>query len=148
MVLRRPTLHASLAALLLVGVAGCDAADGGIRTEGPAPTGLPWTGPVYALSWESQPVMRPDLMDLTDFTVLDRMSWHHWGSPRATATGWVIDLTCPSTCPDDPPGYAVTIVFGGLEKRQYAAYYGWASVVPVHKPAPGWAEVPLRVPTR
>lgn len=152
MIPRLPALRASLAALLLAGVTGCAAADGGVRVQGPAPSSIPWSGPVYALSWESQPLVHPELMDLTDYTVLDDMTWHGWGSPRATATGWVILLDCTSTCPAEPPGYRVTIAFGGLAKRQYAAYYSWAAVLPAHGPAPAWAEdvrrVPLHVPTR
>ncbi|MEU1481347.1 hypothetical protein [Streptomyces sp. NPDC005760] len=151
MVPRRSALGTSLAAGLLVCVTGCGAADGGVRTEGPAPTRVPWTGPVYVLNWESEPAERPGLMDLTDYTTLDWMRWRGWGSPRATATGFVMDYSCTSDCPGDAlPSYRVEIVLSGLVKRQYAAYYSHAAVTPVHRPAPAWAEdvssVPLRVP--
>ncbi|WP_062642617.1 hypothetical protein [Streptomyces maremycinicus] len=151
MTLRRSALSSSLAACLLACLTGCGAADGGTRVEGPAPTRIPWTGSVYVLDWRSVTWQRPDLMDLTDSTVLDRMTWHDWGASRATATGWVIDLPCASGCPHGSlPGYAVTIVLSGLVKRQYAAYYSRAAVTPVHPPAPDWAEdvsaVSLHVP--
>ncbi|MEV0742123.1 hypothetical protein AB0I51_40715 [Streptomyces sp. NPDC050549] len=151
MVPRRSALRASLAACLLACVAGCGTPYGGARVEGPAPTRVPWTGPVYVLNWESEPNERPDLMDLTKYTMLDWMRWHGWGSPRATATGYVMDYACVSGCPhEDPPSYRIRIVLSGLVKRQYAAYYSHAAVTPVHRPAPDWAEdvssVPLRVP--
>jgi len=151
MTLRRSALCASLAAGLLVGLTGCGTADERLRVEGPAATRIPWTGPVYVLDWRSLPRQRPDLMDLTEITVLDRVKWHGWGSPRATATGTVIDLPCVSGCPHDAlPSYPVTIVFSGLVKRQYAAYYGHAAVTPVHRPVPEWAEdvssVSLHIP--
>ncbi|MFD5258626.1 hypothetical protein ACFWM5_38150 [Streptomyces bobili] len=150
MALRRSALCASLAGLLAC-LTGCGAPGGGARVEGPAPTGIPWTGPVYLLDWESKPHERPDLMDLTNYTTLDWMRWRDWGSPRATATGHVMDFSCGSDCPNgEPRSYQVEIVLSGLVKRQYAAYYSHASVTPVHRPAPDWAEdvgsVPLRVP--
>ncbi|MEU6348101.1 hypothetical protein ABZ896_02090 [Streptomyces sp. NPDC047072] len=144
MVLRRPALRASLAALLLAGVTGltgCGTADGGIRSEGPAPSRIPWSGPVYVLDWKSLAWQRPDTLDLTANTVLWDVTWHGWGSPRATGTGSVLDLPCLSGCPHgDYPSYPVRIVFSGLVKRQYAAYYSHAAVTPVRPPAPDWAE--------
>ncbi|NEA99038.1 hypothetical protein [Streptomyces sp. SID13726] len=151
MILRDTALRVSLAACLLADLSACGAAGGEIRSEGPAPSRIPWTGPVYALDWQSLAWPRPDTMDLTADTVLWGVKWHDWGSPRATGTGSVLDLACRSGCPHgDYPHYAVTIVFSGLVKRQYAAYYSHAAVTPVHPPAPGWAEdvrgVALHVP--
>ncbi|MES5824648.1 hypothetical protein [Streptomyces sp. RG80] len=150
MPLRRSALRASLAGLLAC-LSGCAAPVGGTRVEGPAPTRIPWSGPVYVLSWESEPNERPYMMNLTDYTTLDWMQWRNWGSPRATATGYVMDFSCGAQCPDQAPrSYPVSIIISGLVKRQYAAYYSHASVTPLHRPAPYWAEdtssVPLRVP--
>lgn len=138
-------------ALLAACLAGCGAVDGGIRVEGGAPTGIPWSGPAYVEDARSEPRQRPDLMDLTGLTTLDGLEWHGWGSPRTTATGFVLDLGCLSGCPhDEPASYPVRVVLTGLVKRQYAAYYGHAAVTPVQSPAPDWAEdvssVPLHVP--
>ncbi|MEU6140088.1 hypothetical protein ABZ848_06950 [Streptomyces sp. NPDC047081] len=136
---------------LLLFLAGCGTPDSGPWAEGPAPTGIPWTGSVYSMDWRSEPRQRPEMMDLTENTVLDDMKWHDWGRPRATATGWVVDLACLSGCPHETmPGYAVTVVLSGLVRREYAAYYSVAAVSPRHRPAPYWAEdvsrVPLHVP--
>ncbi|MGW0712967.1 hypothetical protein ACWD4G_44805 [Streptomyces sp. NPDC002643] len=148
----RSALCATLVAWLLACLTGCGTPDSGTRVEGPAPTRIRWTGPVYVLDWRSRPRQRPDLMDLTEITVLDQLVWKNWGSPKAFVTGVVIDLPCLSGCPHETlPSYPVTIVFSGLTKRRYAAYYSWAAVTPVHRPAPDWAEdvhrVRLRVPT-
>lgn len=150
MAFRRAAWCASLA-VLMAGLSGCAGSEDGIRVEGPAPTRVPWSGPVYVLSWESHPDERPYMLTLTDYTTLDWMRWRGWGSPRATATGYVMDFSCGSGCPhQEPRSYAVEIVLSGLVKRQYAAYYSRAAVTPVHRPAPFWAEdvsrVPLRVP--
>ncbi|WP_329222786.1 hypothetical protein OG352_36495 [Streptomyces sp. NBC_01485] len=153
MALRRSALRASLTACLLACLTGCGAAGGGsgIRVEGPAPSRIPWSGPVYVLDWKSLAWQHPDGLDLTGHTVLWGVKWQNWGSPRATGTGSVLDLPCRSGCPHgDYPDYAVTIVFEGLVKRQYAAYYSRASVTPVGAAAPHWAEdvssVRLHVP--
>ncbi|MCI3272491.1 hypothetical protein [Streptomyces cylindrosporus] len=151
MPLRRSVLGVSLGVCLLACLAGCGAEGDGIRAEGPAPSRIPWSGPVYVLDWKSLARQRPDVMDLTDETVLYGMKWRGWGSPRATGTGEVVDLACLSGCPHHAyPGYAVSVVFSGLAKRQYAAYYSRASVSPVRPPKPAWAEdagdVRLHVP--
>ncbi|MET7572016.1 hypothetical protein ABZT04_26455 [Streptomyces sp. NPDC005492] len=138
-------------AVLAFCLAGCGTAVGGTRVEGRAPTGIPWSGPVYVEDWRSQPRREPDMMDLTEVTTLDRLKWRDWGRPRATATGVVIDLACLSLCEKgEPPTYRVRVVLNGLSKRQYAAYYGHASVTALASPAPWWAEgvgsVRLHVP--
>ncbi|WP_327699053.1 hypothetical protein [Streptomyces sp. NBC_00459] len=130
---------------------GCGAVDEGPRDEGPAPTGITWTGPVYVENWMAEPQQRPDLVNLTDDTTLDRLRWRGWGSPRATATGFVVEFGCLPACGDDGPlSYPVRVVLSGLVKQQYAAYYGHASVTAVRLPAPDWAEdvsdVALHVP--
>lgn len=151
MALRRPVLGASITAVcLLAGLTGCGAADG-VHTEGPAPSRIPWSGPVYVLDYKSLAWQHPDVMDLTSRTVLYGVTWHGWGSPRATGSGVVVDLACAGGCAHhDYQSFEVSVVFGGLVKRQYAAYYSRASVTPAHPPAPGWAEdtaaVRLHVP--
>ncbi|MEV3971312.1 hypothetical protein AB0K68_24690 [Streptomyces sp. NPDC050698] len=147
MLRRRFALCVVLAACLT----GCGAVDDGLRVEGPAPTGIAWRGPVYVEDWGAVPRQRPDLVSLTEYTTLDRLEWRGWGSPRATATGYVIGLGCLPLCGDDGPlSYPVRVVLSGLVKRQYAAYYSHASVTAVRPPAPYWAEdvssVTLRVP--
>lgn len=149
--LRRFALHASLTACLLAGVAGCGSTAGGIRAEGPAPSRIPWSGPVYVLDWKSLAWQHPDVLDLTSRTVLYGVEWHGWGKPQAIGSGEVVDFACVSGCAhNDYKSYSVSIVFSGLVKRQYAAYYSRASVAPVRRPAPGWAEdtsgVRLHVP--
>ncbi|MGW1716381.1 hypothetical protein [Streptomyces sp. NPDC002156] len=146
---RRSVLGASLTACLLVCLAcltGCGAADGGVRVEGPAPSRIPWSGPVYVLDWKSLAWQHPDVMDLTGRTVLYGVEWHGWGSPRATATATVVDFACAGGCPHhDYKSFPVSIAVSGLVERQYAAYYSRASVTPVQRPAPGWAEDTSRV---
>lgn len=137
MQLRRFAVGAVLAAYL----AGCTGATGGVRIEGPAPLAIPWSGQVYVEDWRSEPRQRPGLMDLTELTTLDYLTWRDWGSPQAIATGWVIDLACTSGCPGDaPPSYQVRVVLSGLVKRRYAAYYSHAAVTAVTQPTPNWAE--------
>lgn len=143
--------RSALCVVLAACLTGCGAVDDGLRAEGPAPTGIAWTGPVYVEDWRAQPRQRPDLVDLTEYTTLDRLEWRGWGSPRATATGFVIELDCLSACADDGPlSYPVRVVLSGLVKRQYAGYYSHASVTAARPPAPDWAEdvsyVPLHVP--
>ncbi|MEV0227485.1 hypothetical protein [Streptomyces sp. NPDC050704] len=146
-----PFRRVTVCVLFAAGLTGCGAVDGGTRIEGRAPTGIPWSGPVYVEDGRSEPRQRPDLMDLTELTTLDRLEWRGWGSPRATATGLVLDLACLSGCPDnEPASYPVRVVLTGLVKREYAAYYGHAAVTAVRPPAPDWAEdvgsVPVHVP--
>ncbi|MDW4908453.1 hypothetical protein RB628_24715 [Streptomyces sp. ADMS] len=145
---RRPF---ALCAVLTVCLTGCAAVDSGPRVEGLAPTGIPWSGPTYVEDWQAVPRERPDLISMVEGPPLDRLAWRDWGSPRATATGYVIDLDCLPQCADDgPPSYRVRVVLSGLVKRQYAAYYSHASVTAVRPPAPDWAvdysSLPLHVP--
>ncbi|MET9832178.1 hypothetical protein ABZ078_23410 [Streptomyces sp. NPDC006385] len=141
----------TLCVLLVMSLAGCGTAVGGTRVEGPAPTAVPWSGPVYVADARSIPRQRPDVVDLTDVTTLYGLKWRGWGTPRAVATGLVVDFACVSDCPrGDPPSFPAHLVLSGLVKRRYAAYYGHAVLSPDRPPAPGWAvdvgEVPLRVP--
>ncbi|MDX3116812.1 hypothetical protein [Streptomyces scabiei] len=141
----------ALCVVLAVCLTGCGAVDDRPHVEGPAPTGVAWRGPVYVEGWATKPLQRPDLVNITEYITLDRLQWRGWGSPRATATGFVIELGCLPACGDDGPlSYPARVVLSGLVKRQYAAYYSRASVTAVRPPAPDWAEdvsdVPLQVP--
>jgi hypothetical protein len=143
----------ALCVLLAMSLAGCGTVAGGTWVEGPAPTAIPWSGPVYVDDARSIPRQRPDVVDLSEFTTLYGLKWSGWGTSRAVATGWVVDFACLSDCPQgayDPPSYPVRLVLDGLVRRQYAAYYGHAVLTPDHPPAPAWAldvgEVRLRVP--
>ncbi|MET9080712.1 hypothetical protein ABZX77_02240 [Streptomyces sp. NPDC004237] len=147
-----PALSALLA-LGLTGLAGCGTAAGGTRVEGPAPTAIPWSGPVYVNDARSISRQHPDIVDLTERTTLFGLKWQGWGTSRAVATGAVVDVNCVSGCPHgdaDPPTYSVRLVLSGLVKREYAAYYGRAVLTPEHPPAPSWAVdgevLRLRVP--
>ncbi|MFJ4202873.1 hypothetical protein ACIP2Y_25035 [Streptomyces sviceus] len=131
-----------LLAMSFLGLTGCGTVAGGTRVEGPAPTAIRWTGPVYLDDARSIPRQHPDVMDLTDVTTLYGLKWRGWGTPRAVATGLVVDFSCQSLCPhgkDNPPYYPVRLVLSGLVKREYAAYYSNAVLSPAHPPAPGWA---------
>src|SRR5206468_10058953 len=122
--------------------AGCGTVAGGTRIEGPAPTAIRWTGPVYVDDARSIPRQRPDVVDLTETTTLYGLTWHGWGTSRAVATGLVVDFACVSQCPhgeSDPPSFPARLVLSGLVKREYAAYYGHAVLTPDHPPAPDWA---------
>lgn len=136
-----------------LGLAGCGTVAGGTRVEGPAPTAIPWKGPVYVSDARSIPRQHPDVMDLTEFTTLYGMEWRGWGTPRAVGTGHVVDFACVSQCPDgkdNPPFFRVRLVLSGLVKREYAAYYSNAVLIPDPQPAPAWAldvgDLRLRVP--
>ena len=48
-----------LLAVSLFGLAGCGTVAGGTRVEGPAPTALPWSGPVYVNDARSIPRHTP-----------------------------------------------------------------------------------------
>lgn len=142
-----------LLAMSFLGLAGCGTGAGGARIEGPAPTAVPWTGPVYVSDSRSIPRQRPDVMDLTEVTTLYGMKWRGWGTPRAVGTGAVVDFACISQCPhgkDNPPYYHVRLVLSRLVKREYAAYYSNAVLSPDRPPAPAWAmdvgDLRLRVP--
>lgn len=142
-----------LLAVGFLGLAGCGTGAGGMRVEGPAPTAIRWTGPVYLDDARSMPRQHPDVMDLTNVTTLYGMKWRGWGTPRAVATGLVVDFSCQSLCPQgkyNPPYYPVRLVLSGLVKREYAAYYSSAVLSPDPPPAPHWAldvgELRLRVP--
>lgn len=142
----RSVLGACLTACLLACLIGCGPANGKVRVEGPAPSRIPWLGPVYVLDSELIARQHPYVLDLAGRTVLYGVEWHGWGSPRATGTAAVVDFACAGGCAhDDYKSFPVSIVFSGLVKRQYAAYYSRASVVPTHPPAPGWAEDTSRV---
>ncbi|MET9970201.1 hypothetical protein ABZZ80_30870 [Streptomyces sp. NPDC006356] len=142
----------ALCVLLVMSMAGCGTAGGGgTRVEGPAPTAIPWSGPVYVDDARSIPRQHPDVMDLTESTTLYGLKWRGWGTSRAVATGLVVDFACLSNCPHgDPPTFPVSLVLSGLVKRQYAAYYGHAELIPDRPPAPAWAldvgDIRLRVP--
>ncbi|QNP71200.1 hypothetical protein IAG44_18320 [Streptomyces roseirectus] len=139
------------AVLLALALTGCGGLPGGARVEGPAPSAIPWSGPVYIDDARSIPRQSPDVVDLTDVTTLYGLKWHGWGTPRAVATGLVVDFACVSGCPHgDSPSFPAGLVLTGLVKREYAAYYSHAVLTPDHPPAPGWAldvgPVRLRVP--
>lgn len=143
-----------LLAMSFLGLAGCGTGAGGAHIEGPAPTAVPWTGPVYVDDARSISRQRPDVMDLTEVTTLYGMKWRGWGTPRAVGTGLVVDFSCQSGCPhgkDNMPYYPVRLVLSGLVKREYAAYYGHAVLSPTAPPAPDWAkdvgDLRLQVPT-
>ncbi|MEI5519705.1 hypothetical protein WB401_07710 [Streptomyces brasiliscabiei] len=143
----------ALSLLLAMSLAGCGTAVGGTRVEGPAPTAVPWSGPVYIDDARSVPRQHPDLMDLTEATTLYGLEWRGWGTSRAVATGLVIDFACVSGClhgESNPPSFPAHLELSGLVKREYAAYYGHAVLTPDHSPAPVWAldigDVRLRVP--
>jgi hypothetical protein len=130
----------ALSALLVLGLAGCGTVSGGARAEGPAPTAIPWTGPAYVDDARSVPRQSPDVVDLTDTTTLYGLKWRGWGTPRAVATGLVVDFACVSGCPHgDPPSFPAGLVLTGLVRREYAAYYSHAVLTPDHPPAPDWA---------
>lgn len=142
-----------LLAMSFLGLTGCGTVADGARVEGPAPTAIRWTGPVYVSDARSISRQHPDVFDLTDITTLYGLKWRGWGTPRAVATGLVVDFSCQSLCPhgqDDPPFYPVRLVLSGLVKREYAAYYGHAVLSPDPAPAPDWAmdvgDLRLRVP--
>ncbi|MEU5045911.1 hypothetical protein [Streptomyces griseorubiginosus] len=142
-----------LLVMSFLGLAGCGTVAGGTRVEGPAPTAIRWTGPVYLDDARSISRQHPDVMDLTDVTTLYGLKWRGWGTPRAVATGMVVDFSCQSRCPhgkDNPPYYPVRLVLSGLVKREYAAYYSNAVLSPAPPPAPDWArdvgDLHLRVP--
>lgn len=142
-----------LLAMSFLGLAGCGTGAGGAHVEGPAPTAVRWTGPVYVDDARSISRQHPDVMDLTDVTTLYGMKWRGWGTPRAVGTGLVVDFACVSLCPhgnDNPPSYPVRLVLSGLVKREYAAYYSHAVLSPDPPPAPHWArdvgDLRLRVP--
>ncbi|MDX2604441.1 hypothetical protein PV379_28120 [Streptomyces caniscabiei] len=129
-----------LLAMSLTTLTGCGRTDGGVRVEGPAPTAIRWVGPVYMNDARSISRQRPDMVDLTENTTLERLTWRGWGSARAEADGFVIDFACVSGCPGgDPPSFPAHLVLEGLVRRQYAAYYGHAVLTPDRSPAPSWA---------
>ncbi|MFJ9900619.1 hypothetical protein ACIQPR_45570 [Streptomyces sp. NPDC091280] len=139
--------------LFTMSLAGCGMVDGGTRVEGPAPTAVPWTGPVYVDDARSIPRRRPDIVDLTEHTTLYGLKWRGWGTSRAVATGVVVDVACASGCPQgdaDPPTHPVRLVLSGLVKREYAAYYDHAVLTPAHPPTPNWVletgDLSLQVP--
>jgi hypothetical protein len=138
-------------AVVAMCLTGCGAVGGEVHVEGPAPTRVPWSGPVYMEDFTSTPREHPEMVDLTGSTTLTRLTWRGWGSPRAVADGYVFDLACLSGCPgDDPASFPAHLVLSGLVKRQYAAYYRHAVLTPVGRPAPDWAvdigPVDLHVP--
>lgn len=140
-------------ALAVMGAAlsGCAPA-GVVRTEGPAPTAIPWTGPVYVMDSGSGARREPEMIELTRKSTFHFLVWKHWGSARTTATGFETDLACLSGCKaDELDGYPVTIVLSDLVRRKYAAYYRTASVTSP-EPLPSWAEdlslIRLHVPAR
>lgn len=147
--------HAARAAAVCVALAavlaGCGAR-AGVVTHGPAPTDIPWTGPVFVLDYEGRARREPDLFDLTNLSTFDEVTWQQWGGPQAVGTGWAMDYACLNGCAgDDPDGYRATIVLSGLVRRHDAAYYSRATVTP-SGPLPTWAEklgqVVLRTPDR
>ncbi|MEV8548039.1 hypothetical protein [Streptomyces sp. NPDC051572] len=130
---------------------GC-APTGVVRAEGPAPTAIAWTGPVYVLDSGSAARREPEIIQFTANSTFHFLVWKRWGSARATATGYETDLACLSGCKgDELDGYPVTIVLSDLVRRKYAAYYRTASVTSP-EPLPSWAEdlslIHLRVPAR
>ncbi|OUD00189.1 hypothetical protein [Streptomyces swartbergensis] len=134
--LRRGALCAVLAACLT----GCGGVDGGVRVEGPAVTSVPWTGPAYLTDWYGRAWQRPSEISPTRSIDLRRLTWRDWGSPRARATGVVVDTNCMAGCRDDPASYRARVVLSGLVKRGNVAFYSQMSLTPVHPPAPFWAE--------
>lgn len=142
-----------LLAMSFLGLAGCGTVAGGTRVEGPAPTAIPWSGPVYVDDAGSVPRQHPAIVDLTERTSLYSLKWRGWGTSRAVATGVVVDVTCASGCPHgdaDPPSYPVRLVLSGLVKREYSAYYHHAVLTADPPPAPDWVlevgDLRLRVP--
>lgn len=147
-----PSRYAAAAFVALAGLlTGCTAS-GGVVAHGPAPTAIPWTGPVYVLDREGRPRRQPDLFDVTADSSFGQITWKHWGGPRAVGAGWEVDLACLAGCKgDSPDSYPATIVLSGLTRRENAAYYSHASFTSP-RPLPSWAEklgeVTLRVPAR
>ncbi|WP_405870823.1 hypothetical protein [Streptomyces sp. NBC_00005] len=120
---------------------GCGGPDTGVRVEGRAATEIPWTGPAYMTDWYGRAWQRPRTIDPTQRIGLDRLTWRDWGSPRARATGVASDTTCLSGCPRGvTPSYRVKVVLSGLVERGDVAYYRHQTLVPLHRPAPFWAE--------
>ncbi|MER5452743.1 hypothetical protein ABT052_47945 [Streptomyces sp. NPDC002766] len=130
-----------LCAVLSVGLTACGAVDGGVRVEGQAPTAIPRSGPVYVEDHYGRAWQRPGTIVLTELILLDRMKWRGWGSSRAQGTGELSDPYCQSGCSDgDSHDYQVQIVLSGQVRRGSVAYYGQATLTPVHPPAPDWAK--------
>jgi hypothetical protein len=133
-------VRAGVAGLVLAGLlAGCGTRPG-VITHGPAPTAIPWSGPVFMLDHEGRARREPDLFDLTATSTFDGMTWQDWGEPQAVGTGWEVDYACLNGCTgENVDGYQATIVLSGLVRRRNAAYYSHASVTP-SKALPDWAE--------
>ncbi|MGA5143327.1 hypothetical protein [Streptomyces azureus] len=128
-------------AVLAVCLAGCGGVDGGVRVEGPAVTSVPWTGPVYVTDYYGRSWQRPSDISPTPDIDLQRLTWRDWGSPRARATGVVVDAGCGADCLDgELPGYRARVVLSDLVKRGSVAFYSQVTLTPVHPPAPSWAK--------
>jgi len=132
--------QAGACAVLAVCLAACGRPDGGVRVEGPAVTTAEWTGPTYITDFFGRAWQRPQEVVLGNSLDLGGLRWKGWGTARPTATGVATDVNCMAGCPNDKPAsYRVEVVLGGLVRRGDVAYYGHASLKPLHPPAPFWA---------
>ncbi|MFF7048206.1 hypothetical protein ACFY94_07585 [Streptomyces griseorubiginosus] len=135
--LRRLAPCVFLTAFLTAFPTGCGGVNGGVRVEGPAPTSIPWSGPVYVEDLYGRAWQRPRTIELTELISLDRLTWRDWGASRPRATG---EASCMAGCSaGQPRSYPVQVVLSDRVRRASVAYYSEATVTPVHPPAPLWA---------
>ncbi|MGJ5797252.1 hypothetical protein [Streptomyces griseorubiginosus] len=135
--LRQLAPCALLTALLAILPTGCGSVNGGVRVEGPAPTALPWSGPVYVADRYGRAWQHPETIDLTTLILLDGLTWRDWGAPRPRATG---EASCKVGCTaGQARSYQIRVVLSDRVRRGSVAYYGEATITPVHPPAPTWA---------
>jgi hypothetical protein len=134
---RRLAPCAVLTVVLTASSTGCGSVNGGVRVEGPAPTAIPWSGPVYVADRYGRAWQRPRTIELSEYIFLDRLTWRDWGAPRLRAIG---EASCNAGCSaGQPRSYRVQVVLSDRVRRASVAYYSEVTVTPVHPPAPGWA---------
>jgi hypothetical protein len=123
-------------------------ADGGVRVEGPAPSGSARSGPVYVLdAVGAGPLQRPRAFALTEFTTLGALRWTSWGGATAEATGEVTGSWCLPAC--EKKGYPAKVVLSGLAEQERSAYYSRAAVTAPGVPPEQAAEIKnVQLPTR
>ncbi|WP_055527895.1 hypothetical protein [Streptomyces graminilatus] len=138
--IRRLVLSCAVSAVFLT---ACGGVDGGVRVEGPAATRIPSTGPVYVTDWYGRAWQHPVEVDPTMRVTLTGLKWRDWGSPRARATGTVLDVTCLGGCTgsgNHPRRVPVKVVLSDLVRREGVSFYGHLNLVPVHPPLPYWLQ--------
>ncbi|MBH1937539.1 hypothetical protein I5Q34_25260 [Streptomyces sp. AV19] len=137
-------------ALTAVGVTGCGSPDR-LHVEGPAPSRTrEVAGPVYVSDAMGRPLRRPTSFGVTEHTSLFQLRWQSWGGAKATATGRVSGLWCPTDACSES-GYPATVELSGLEDYENVAYYTRAGIRSSRLPpdqAAELREVRLPIPER